>query len=78
MALDYPQLPKQRTALESFNVFYVLAHYSQLAEPWEEGKPNHAGKTREEDLQGADVAAFLCNFVIGHSIGHALLRKISM
>lgn len=78
MALHYPELLKQRTALKCFNVFYVLAHYGKLAEPWEEGKPNHAGKAREEDLQGADVASFLCNFFIGHSIGHALLRNIFM
>ena len=78
MALDYPELPKQRTTLKCFNVFYVLAHYGKLAEPWEERKPNHAGKTREEDLQGADVASFLCNFFIGHSIGYALLREIFM
>lgn len=76
MALDYPELPKLRTALKCFNVFYVLAHYGKLAEPWEEGKPNHARKPREEDLQGADVASLLCNFFIAHSIGHALLRNI--
>lgn len=78
MALDYPELLKQRTALQPFNVFYVLAHYRQLAEPREERKPGHAGKTREEDLQGADVASLLCNFVIGDSIGHALLRETFM
>lgn len=76
MALDYPELSKQRTALKCFDVFYVLAHNGKLAKPWEEGKPDHAGKTGEEDLQGADVASFLYNFFIGHSIGHALLRKI--
>lgn len=59
MTLDYPELLKQRTALEAFDVLYVLAHYGELAEPWEEGKSNHAGKTSEEDLQGADIASFL-------------------
>lgn len=75
MALDYPELPKQRTALKSFHVFYVLAQYDKLAEPWEERKPNHAGETREEDLQGADAAPFFSNSFIGHSIGQALLIK---
>lgn len=78
MALDYPELPKQRTAFKWFNVFYALAHDGKLAQPGEEGKPNHAGKTREEDLQRANVTSFLCNFLIGHSIGHALLRKTFM
>lgn len=76
MALDDPELPEQRTAPQTFNVFYVLAHYGKLTEPWEEGKANHAWKPREENLQGADVASFLCNFFIGHSIDHALLRIV--
>lgn len=74
MALDNPELLEQRTAFKTLNAFYVLAHYSKLTEPWEERKANHARKTRKEDLQGADVASFLCNFFIGHSIDHALLR----
>lgn len=76
MALDYPELSEQRTALKSFNVSYVLTHNGKMAKPWEERKPNHAGEAREEDLQGADIASFLYNFFIGHSIGHALRKNI--
>lgn len=72
MTLDYPELLEQRTALKTLNVFYVLAHYGKLAQPWEEWKPNHARKTGEEDLQGAGVAPFLSNFFIGDPIDHAL------
>lgn len=71
-ALNYPEITEQRTALNAFDVFYVLSHYGELAEICEEGKPNHAGETSKEDLQGADAASFLCNFFIGHSTGHAL------
>ena len=72
MALGYPELLKQRTALKPLNVFYVLAHDGKPAQPWEEGKPDHARKTREEHLQGGDVASYLLNFFIGHSISQAL------
>lgn len=51
MALDYPELLKQRTALKPINVLYVLAYYGKLGQPWEEGEANHAGETREEHLQ---------------------------
>lgn len=78
VALDHPELPKQRAAVKCINVFYVLAHDGKVAESWEEGKTDHARKTREEDLQGADVATFLCNFFIGYSISHALLEKVFM
>lgn len=77
MALDYPELLKQRTALKPINVLYVLAYYGKLGQPWEEGKANHAGETREEHLQWCDVASLLCNFFIGDSISHALLIKNS-
>ena len=74
MALDYPELSEDRATLQTFYLINVLAHDGELGEPWEERKANHAGETREEDLQGGDVASFLGDFFITHSIGQTLLR----
>lgn len=78
MALDYPEFSKQRAAFKRFDVFHVLAHDGELAQTWEEGESDHAGKTGEEHLQGADFASFLYKIFIGNSIAQALLSKISM
>lgn len=48
-----------------------------MAEVWEKGKPNHAGKSGEKYLQGDDARSVLRNCIIRQPICCALLNKKS-
>lgn len=73
--LSHPQLFEQRTTLECLNLCQVLTHNGEMAKIWEEGKPNHVGKSSKEYLQGDNVRCVLCNCLIRKSIFCALLNK---
>lgn len=74
LALDHPELFKQRASLQAFDVLNALANDGKVTQSWEERKSKHAWKTREKHLQWADAASFLCKFVIRHSVGQTLSR----
>lgn len=75
MTLSHPEVLEQRATLKCLDLCQILTHNGEMAEVWEKGKPNHAGKSREKYLQGDDARAVLCNCLIRQPICCALLNK---